>query len=193
MRNEADLGKVKNRLNQLFDRLKSPNLLERTRLGNELNFYIFDYPPEWEMIVDKHVGALTEQLENHSLKIKRIDLLALAISILRKRDLLEKAKQFQLDKGDEYLQKTLKPIFNEENFTRSFLEAADPDGHDLVLVGGVGSVFPLVRSHTLLSNLHSKMRDTPLILFYPGSYDSQYLTLFNKIKSKDYYRAFRLA
>ena len=38
-------------------------------------------------------------------------------------------------------------------------------------MSGVGIVYPLLRTHTLLNNLHSRMGQTPLVLFYPGRYD----------------------
>ncbi|MBU0735342.1 MAG: DUF1788 domain-containing protein, partial [Proteobacteria bacterium] len=69
---------------------------------------------------------------------------------------------------------------------------AQPEEQELVLVSGVGSVWPLVRSHNLLNNLQTVMGQTPLVMFYPGRYDGQALRLFGKIKSNNYYRAFKL-
>jgi hypothetical protein len=69
---------------------------------------------------------------------------------------------------------------------------AQPNQQDLVLVSGVGSVWPLMRTHSLLNNLHPIMGRTPLVMFYPGKYDQKTLRLFGKIKSDNYYRAFRL-
>ena len=74
---------------------------------------------------------------------------------------------------------------------------------DLVLISGVGSVYPMLRSHKLLNNLHSVMGQTPLVMFYPGKYDMLTLRLFGKTglaggapedrkKKANYYRAFRL-
>ena len=39
------------RLNKVVDRLVSPELLSNAGLGNEIGFYIFDYPPERELQV----------------------------------------------------------------------------------------------------------------------------------------------
>lgn len=61
-----------------------------------------------------------------------------------------------------------------------------------MLMSGVGSAFPLLRSHNLLNNLHPVMGDTPLVVFYPGTYDGQSLSLFGQIKQDNYYRAFKL-
>jgi hypothetical protein len=35
------------------------------------------------------------------------------------------------------------------------------------------------------------MKGTPLVTFYPGKYDGQYLSLFGRLERR-YYRAFRL-
>lgn len=183
---------TKKRLNQLYNKLKSPSLLKSQGLANELGFYIFDYPPQDELIVRDHLKVLREQLLAIEVKVKLVDLFELAISILRKRNLLNQAEKFQIEKGDDYLQKALKSIFNEESFANSFLEFADIEQHELIIVSGVGNVFPLVRSHTLLSNLHARMKDTPLILFYPGKYDGEVLKLFDMLESKGYYRAFQM-
>ena len=61
-----------------------------------------------------------------------------------------------------------------------------------MLMSGVGSAYPLLRTHNLLNNLHPIMGETPLVLFYPGIYDGQSLSLFGQIKQDNYYRAFKL-
>ena len=71
------------------------------------------------------------------------------------------------------------------------------DNHNLVLITGVGKSYPLVRSHTILNNLHSLLDKVPVIMFYSGMYDQKELSLFNGskfdgLKDDNYYRAFRL-
>ena len=46
-----------------------------------------------------------------------------------------------------------------------------PADYDLVLVSGVGSVWPMLRAHSLLNCLHTVMGKTPLVMFYPGRFD----------------------
>ena len=73
-----------------------------------------------------------------------------------------------------------------------FEKMFQPQDQDLVLLSGVGSVWPMMRTHSLLNNLHPVMGNTPLVMFYPGKYDQKTLRLFGKIKIENYYRAFRL-
>ncbi|MGN0004819.1 MAG: DUF1788 domain-containing protein [Candidatus Gastranaerophilaceae bacterium] len=67
-----------------------------------------------------------------------------------------------------------------------------------VLLTGIGKAYPLVRSHTILNNLHSVLDKIPVIMFYPGRYDQKDLKLFNNgssftgLKDDNYYRAFKL-
>ena len=98
----------------------------------------------------------------------------------------------QREEGDEALKKALSSMLQEEKLRTVFQDVVRPEEQDLVILSGVGSVWPLLRSHTLLNNLHSIMGRTPLVMFFPGRYDGQSLRLFGKIKSFNYYRAFPL-
>lgn len=46
------------RLNSAFDRIISPELLGNAGIGNEIGFYIFDYPAEQELFVRQWLTAL---------------------------------------------------------------------------------------------------------------------------------------
>src|SRR5205823_13959714 len=93
------------------------------------------------------------------------DLLDFVLDYLKHRKLLDKAMQMQRDKGDEALKKALAGPLHESKLAGHFAEVAQPDRHDLVIVSGVGSVWPLLRSHTLLNNLQPVMGKTPLVMF----------------------------
>jgi hypothetical protein len=64
--------------------------------------------------------------------------------------------------------------------------------NDIVFLTGVGKVWPVIRSHTILNALHAVIEDVPLVMFYPGTYSGQDLHLFNEISDQNYYRAFKL-
>jgi hypothetical protein len=182
------------RLNQILPRITSDAFLSGSGIGNEIAFYIFDYPPEDELRIRDYLRTLLEHIpkQKYGLRVKHIDLFDFVIAYLKSRNLLDKAMQMQREKGDEALKKALAGPLHETKMSGLFAEAAQPDQHDLVIVSGVGSVWPLLRSHTLLNNLQSVMGATPLVMFYPGRYDGQSLRLFGKLRSNNYYRAFRL-
>jgi hypothetical protein len=185
---------LKHRLNQVIPRLQSDELLRSSGLGNEIGFYIFDYPPESELEVREHIQFILEQLpkKKSGLRVKHINLFQLLIDYLKARNLLDRALKLQKEKGDEALHKALKGPLHEEKIAKAFIEEAQPENHDLILMSGVGSAWPLLRSHTLLNNLHPLMQGVPLVVFYPGVYDGQGLRLFGRFDERNYYRAFRL-
>ena len=182
------------RLNKILPRIVSDDFLSGSGIGNEIAFYIFDYPPEDELRVRDHLRMLLNHIprQKHGLRAKHIDLFDFVMEYLKNRNLLDKAIQMQREKGDEALMKALSGPLHESKLAGFFAEVARPDQHDLVIVSGVGSVWPLLRSHSLLNNLQPVMGKTPLVMFYPGRYDGQSLRLFGKIKSNNYYRAFKL-
>ena len=182
------------RLNQTLPRITSPDLLASRGIGNEIAFYIFDYPAEAELRVREHIDFLLEQIPRHhpDLRVSHINLLELVTGHLQQRKLLDKAIQMGREKGEQRMLAQLSKVLDPEKLRPVFTEAARPEEHDLVLVSRVGSVYPMLRAHTLLNNLHAVMGDTPLVLFYPGRYDGQSLRLFGKLRNDNYYRAFKL-
>jgi Domain of unknown function (DUF1788) len=126
------------------------------------------------------------------MRVYHVNLFTFVLDYLKKRNLLDKAIQMQREKGDASLKKALAGPLYETKLGAQFAEVARPDRHDLVVVSGVGAVWPLLRTHSLLNNLQPVMGKTPLVLFYPGRYDGQSLRLFGKLKSNNYYRAFKL-
>jgi hypothetical protein len=182
------------RLNKILPRIISDEFLAGSGIGNEIAFYIFDYPPEEELRVRDHIRFLLDHIpkQKAGLRVKHINLFDFVLDYLKSRNLLERSLTMQREKGDHALRKALEGPLHENKIAPIFAQAAQPDQHDLVIVSGVGSVFPLLRSHTLLNNLHSVMGRTPLVMFYPGRYDGQSLRLFGRLKNVNYYRAFRL-
>ena len=193
------------RLNQILPKLTSDGFLKTRGIGNEIAFYIFDYEPEDELRVRDHIQFLVAHLPKNrpGMRVAHVNLFDFLIHYLKERNLLEKSFQLQRENGDAALLKALKGILHEEKIAQRFAGIAKPAEHDLVLISGIGSAYPLLRSHALLSNLHAIMGQTPLVMFYPGRYDTQTLRLFGKTglaggsaekrkKKTNYYRAFRL-
>jgi hypothetical protein len=183
------------RLNQALPRLASPDVLDNKGAGGEIGFWIFDYPPEREMEMRSWLSEVIEQglrKQKPDLKFVTVDLFECVISLLEERGLLDKAFEMQLKKGDEALLSTLRSVLKEDRLAARIVEKSGATDLGLLIIKGVGAVFPMLRTHTLLSALHPHMRDTPLLMLYPGRYDGLSLKLFNKLGDDNYYRAFRL-
>ncbi len=182
------------RLNQILPKITSDDFLSARGLGNEIAFFIFDYPAEEEPRVRQHIKFLLDHIPKHrqKLKLKHINLFDFLIDYLKSVDVLEDALVKQTDEGNAALLEALKGLLEEKTIAEHFRETIKPNDQDLILISGVGSVYPMIRSHTLLNNLHPIVERTPLVMFYPGVYDEKSLRLFGRIKSDNYYRAFRL-
>jgi hypothetical protein len=182
------------RLNEILPRITSDDFLAGKGLGNEIAFFIFDYPPEEELRIREHIRFLLDHIPKTKpgLRVTHVNLFDLVVDHLRERKLLDRSLQMQKEKGDAALLKALGAPLHETKVAQVFAQAAQPEQHDLVLVSGVGSVWPLLRAHSLLNNLHHLMGKTPLLMFYPGRYDGQFLRLFGRLKNNNYYRAFKL-
>lgn len=182
------------RLNKILDRITSDDFLHGKGLGNEIPFYAFDYPPERELEMREHIGFLVEQIPKRSpgLRFVHVNLFDLIVRYLKDRGFYDKVLALQRKKGDEALLKALAAPLEAGKLAKVFADEVKPAESDLVLVSGVGSAYPLLRTHNLLNNLHHLMGSTPLVLFYPGVYDGQSLRLFGMLQDRPYYRAFRL-
>ena len=184
----------KHRLDQLLPRLTSRELLTNAGLGNEIGFYIFDYPPEKELEVREHTRFLLKHIKKTrpDIYVEHINLFELIIGYLEKRSLLDRAIKMQKEKGNDTVLKALKAPLDPGKIARHLVEKIDTQKCDLLLLSGVGNAWPLMRSHNLLNNLHSLMDNVPLVMFYPGEYTGQGLRLFKKLGETNYYRAFQL-
>jgi hypothetical protein len=183
------------RLNQILPRITSDDFLQNRGLGNEIGFWIFEYPPEQELLMRETLEKVIEPgLQRHvpSLRHARVNLFELVIELLESRKLLDKAIALQAQKGDDAALAALKGVLNQEKLAQRIVAQHRPDELDLMLFAGVGAAYPLVRSHSLLNALHPLMKNTPLLVFFPGRYDGYSLRLFNKLSDDHYYRAFRL-
>ena len=183
------------RLNHVLPRLLSPDVLDNQGAGGEIGFWIFDYPPADEMQMRSWLTNVIEpglRKQKPDLRFATIDLFECVMSLLEERGLLEKAFDMQLKKGDEALLASLRSVLKEDRLAARMVELVGAQHLDLLIVKGVGAVYPMLRTHTLLSALHPHMRDTPLLMLYPGRYDGLSLRLFNKLGDDNYYRAFRL-
>ena len=183
------------RLNQILPRLVSPDVLSNQGAGGEIGFWIFDYPPEEEMAMRAWLADVIEpglRKQVPAVRFQTVDLFQLVVDLLDERKLFDKACEMQNNKGDAAVLASLRSVLKEDRLAARMTEKLDVTQLDLLIVKGVGAVYPLLRTHTLLSALHPHMRDTPLLMLYPGTYNGQALSLFNTLSDDNYYRAFRL-
>lgn len=189
---------LESRLNELEDKIKQPNFRKNKGLGNEVGYYVFDYPAEQELIVRERVRYLVSKYEKnvHDFKLVVFDLYDIIIDLLIQEDFLEICEEFEKTKGLQEITRAVNELLrmeedNQSNEILAHIKNNTPKDSIVFLIG-VGKCFPLLRSHKILNNLHQFMDDVPVVMFFPGKYDGQSLMLFSDIKDNNYYRAFKL-
>lgn len=188
--------KLQERLNLVLPKITSDSFLRSERLGNEIPFYAFDYPPEEETTVKDYVDFLIPRMQKKlpDIRVLHVNLLQLALDTInsRKGNIYEAALKMQASKGDAYVFKALSAALEANKVASELADQVKSIDAGMVVITGVGSAYPLIRTHHLLHALHARMGQTPLIVFYPGRYTGQGLSLFGLLPDKPYYRAFRL-
>ena len=122
------------------------------------------------------------------------DLYEIIINILKNKGYLDKCFEFEKTKGFERITKSVGNMLRitaKDSLIVNYIKEHTPD-NSVVFIVGIGKCYPILRSHTVLNNLHQVIDSVPVVLFYPGKYDGQELVLFGEIKDDNYYRAFKL-
>lgn len=181
------------RLCLIEDRITNKEFLESKRIAGEVPFYIFDYPPEYEIKVRKFTKGLVDKIRNYyGISVIKLNLLELYLEILEDKDIKDDVMKREEEIGSEELGDILINIVEGDEIAKKIGEkSAD---YNLVLLDGVGSVYPLVRTHSTLNKLQPEFNNNekPVLMFFPGSYTAKGLSLFNIYPSDHYYRAFKL-
>ena len=181
---------LESRLKALPAALMDSRLLAGRGLGNEIGFYIFDYPADREPDVQRSLPKVLAELRAAGILVAVIDLYQMILGALEARGFLDQAVSLEAAKGPEALRSALKPLLSPDRLAGAI--ATQAQGAALVLLTHVGAAYPLVRSHSVLNNLHERLDTLPVVMFFPGRYDGQELNLFGRLKDDNYYRAFRL-
>lgn len=189
---------VKDIHNHLLSVLSSERFLNKQGLGNEVPFFICPYEPTLANDVNKIVNQLCSKLETQSVLSLRVDLYDLAIDILQKRKLWNKVieKEKAITKAE--LKELLQGVLDTENhLVPAISEIMKRSNFQILLLTGIGEVFPYIRSHNVLNNLQKIAKDQPTLMFFPGGYnhseeDGAALQLFNRLRDDKYYRAFNI-
>lgn len=130
----------------------------------------------------------TESVRTRVVERNLYDLL---LHIAEEKRILEKLPAQEQRRGQGGLLRQIQRIATPE----AFVAAMDWQPHepgDVLLITGIGEVYPFMRAHNILNNMQSAFRDVPVVLAYPGVYDGGSLSLFGKLSDGNYYRAFDL-
>lgn len=186
----------KEKLDAIWPRISDEKFQENKGTGGEVRYFIFDYEPCDERIMRQKIKDLKKRNnpDADGFTIVEFDLYDMVIDILRERGYLEKCVKYEKEKGREYLYKAISKtlrLTTDQNLIVNRIIEQTPE-KSVVFLSGVGKVFPYVRAHNVLNNLHQVFDKVPVIMFYPGNWNGQTLSLFGTIHDGNYYRAFPL-
>lgn len=178
---------------KLFTVFSSQRFLNKEALGGEIPFFIQPFAAEKQTEVDRMLPHLIKRLDNANIPILEINLYKHCIELLSKQEVLQNAleTEHELNKS-EFLEALNGPLNVQDEVIPSIKKLMDTTDAKIVFLTGIGAIYPIIRSHTILNNLQSLVKEVPLVMFFPGNYNNYSLNLFGRLKDDNYYRAFNL-
>lgn len=182
------MADIKERLDNLRIHIQEQEFLKGKGLSNEVNIRIFCYDAEDEMIVQQFVDQLTTD-QSVGCNIVECDLYKTFLTLCDDIDITDAIAEMEETDGKDFLLEQLHSAIGEGEFIEKMQYEPHRPG-DVLLLTGVGDVFPFMRVHSLLEALQPHFSDIPILVMYPGTFDGSYVRLFDKLPPNAYYRAF---
>ena len=184
------------RLDQMEAAIRKPSFRQSSGRANEVNYWIFDYPPEKELEVRERIKYMQKKNAKgvDGFELVVFDLYDIIIDYLEKEEFLDQCYRFEKKRGLDRITKAVNntmKINDDDSLIVQYIKDHTPE-IAVVFLTGIGKCYPILRSHKVLNNLHQAFVRVPVVMFFPGTYNEQELILFNEIKDDNYYRAFRL-
>ena len=177
-------------LNRVSGRISEETFLTNKGLSNEVGIHVFCYDPKDELTV----RAFFENLKTKTdvpYRLIECDLYKIFLQICEEKHILKAIPNMEERKGKEYLSEQLQKVATPEAFVEIMKYEPHQQG-DILLITGVGKVYPFMRSHKILDNIQHVFSDIPVLMLYPGTFNGQDLGLFGKFLDGHYYRAFNI-
>ena len=184
------------RLDEMETAIRKPSFRQSMGRANEVNYWVFDYPPERELEVRERIAYLKNKNQGGTdgFELVVFDLYDIIIDFLEQRGFMDKCYGFERKAGISRIVKAVNnslKVNDDDSLIVRYIKDHTPENAVVFLVG-IGKCYPILRSHKVLNNLHQAFVRVPVVMFFPGTYNEQELILFNEIKDDNYYRAFRL-
>ena len=168
----ADLNK---RLDEMEAAIKKPSFRTSSGRANEVNYWIFDYPPERELEVRERIEYMKKKNSKGTddFELVVFDLYDIIIDYLEGKNFMDKCFQFEKKKGLDRITKAVNSsmkINDDDSLIVQYIKDHTPE-NAIVFLTGVGKCYPILRSHKVLNNLHQAFVRVPVVMFFPGTYN----------------------
>lgn len=182
------MADIKERLDNLRIHIQGPEFLQGKGLSNEVNIRIFCYDAKDELIVQQFIDQITTD-QSIGCNLVECNLYETFLALCDDIDIMDAISEMEEADGKDFLLEQLHSAIGEGEFIEKIQYAPHRPG-DVLMLTGVGDVFPFMRVHSLLEALQPHFSDIPILVMYPGTFDGSYVRLFDKLTPNPYYRAF---
>lgn len=180
-------------INNIYDIVSNPRFINMEGLSGEIPFWVAPYDISIELKVESEIKHLVRKLKTSGFEPLCIDLFELSCEIIEEKIGMEELKQIELDLDKSFFLDALQSTINiHDRFIPAIGEKVKETNPQMLFLKGVGKVYPFIRSHIVLNNLQSEIKNIPTLMFYPGEYSGRSLRLFNLLEDDNYYRAFNI-
>lgn len=184
------LSEFEERCEAFKTRLQSDDFLHNRGLGNEVGIYTFCYDPRLKAEARRFLDRLKGD-PSLPCRIREANLYDILLDICADKRILDAVPKMEEKRGREQLKKRLSSVASAEAFAKRISAEENAPG-DVLVITGVGEVYPFMRVHNVLDNIQHLFENAPVVVMYPGRFDGQTLSLFGKLTDGNYYRAFDL-
>lgn len=185
------MGTILQDLDRIKTRISDPDFLSNKGLSNEVGIHVFCYDPADELVVQDYVRRLKTEAGT-PYHIIECDLYEIFLSLLEDKRVLRTTANLEEKHGKEYLLAQLQKIATPEALLSRMNYPNHEKGRDVLFMTGIGKIYPFMRSHQMLNSMQHLFADIPVIIFYPGTFSGNTLSLFDEFLDGNYYRAFNL-
>ncbi|KUO61379.1 hypothetical protein APF79_12000 [bacterium BRH_c32] len=189
---------LEEKFKHLYEIISNDVFLNKQAIGGEAPFFITAFHPANQQKIDKYISSLIKKLELGGISVLEINLFDLSIGLMENRstgeqNILDKILSKENFLSKQSLLKQLQSVLDSETKIIPEIERRIKENdHKVAFLTGIGLVYPFIRSHNILNNLHKVFKVIPVVTFFPGEYDGTFLNLFGQLKDDNYYRAFNI-
>jgi hypothetical protein len=182
----------------LTDVLCSKGFLDMEGLNGDIPFHICPFDPSLQSQINLLVKQVINYLVDAQVKVLEVNLYDIVVEILKEEGDWEWLLENESSMSKQELKEELQGIIDTKTvLIPAIVRKMSGTEFDILVITGVGEVYPYIRSSNLLENLQIKAKDKPTLMFYPGQYKHSVekgtsLILFGTLEDDKYYRAFNI-
>ncbi|MFB0999950.1 MAG: DUF1788 domain-containing protein, partial [Colwellia sp.] len=167
-------------------------------LNGDIPFHLCPFEPA----LQNDINVLVKQIKNYlidvQVKVLEINLYDLVIDICKEEDDWEWLLENEATMSKQEFKEEIQGIIDTKTILiPAIVKKMSENSFDILIITGVGEVYPYIRSSSLLENLQIEAKEKPTLMFYPGQYKHSVekgtsLVLFGTLEDDKYYRAFNI-